>query len=532
MNGIFVAVLNRAIAAGWLVAVVVLLRQLLQKAPCWCHCLLWAVVALRLLLPSFPGSAISLLPSSRVFGGATGNSIQTGVAPVDQAVNPILAEVPTNSFGDLTTLGCWLWLIGMAVMAIYGIASWVCLAWRVRLSSREGDVRYCDYIDTPFILGVLRPRIYLPSAISPEQAACVLAHERAHLHRRDHWWKPLGYALLTVFWFHPLLWLGYSLLCRDIECACDERVVRQLDKDGKIAYSNALLMCSIHRQQIMACPLAFGEVAVKDRIKNIIKYKKPLVWVVAVSVVACLATGVFFLTDPLPCDHTYTTQIRRTPTCSREGRLRYTCSKCWDIYTEPVSMLEHHYGEVFVSKAPNCSQKGEKAATCIDCGRTNPVAVLAENDEHDFENTQLRAPTCTNPGEGVNTCKRCAHAENCTYELVTHDFKDGVTQPGNCTFPQQTQQICRSCGLYEWKDTGPKIPGEHMWHPKGMCTFCGIPNPDYTYPVIPVGNNSSGRSLLDGTVNPDKSNDQLPELPVIRWDPYPGSPPDFSFIYP
>ena len=192
-----------------------------------------------------------------------------------------------------------MWLIGLAAMLAYALVSYLRLRRRVRASIplRE-NIYVCDEVASPFILGIVRPRIYLPSALDEAQWGSVLSHERAHLARHDHWWKPLGFALLAVYWFNPLLWLAYTLLCRDIELACDERALCGMDAGQIKDYSSALLACSVPRRMIAACPLAFGEVGVGARVKNALRYKKPAFWVVAVSVVVCTVVAVCFLTNP------------------------------------------------------------------------------------------------------------------------------------------------------------------------------------------------------------------------------------------
>ena len=198
-----------------------------------------------------------------------------------------------------TYLAGWVWLIGLAAMLAYALVSYLRLRRRVSASIplRE-NIYVCDEVASPFILGILRPRIYLPSALDEAQRGSVLSHERAHLARRDHWWKPLGFALLAVYWFNPLLWLAYTLLCRDIELACDERVLCGMDAGQVKDYSSALLACSVPRRMLAACPLAFGEVGVGARVKNALRYKKPAFWVVAASVAVCVVVAVCFLTNP------------------------------------------------------------------------------------------------------------------------------------------------------------------------------------------------------------------------------------------
>jgi len=311
MSGIFLKLLNLSISASWLVLVVLALRLVLKRAPKWVNVLLWGMVALRLMLPFSIESALSLIPSAETVSPEVvrfdpAPTITSGVEFIDNAVNPSLSEsfaaAPLASVNPLyvwTYLAGWVWLIGLAAMLAYALVSYLRLRRRVSASIPLWENIYvCDEVPSPFILGIVRPRIYLPSALDEAQRGSVLSHERAHLARRDHWWKPLGFALLAVYWFNPLLWLAYALLCRDIELACDERVLRGMDAGQVKAYSSALLACSVPRRMIAACPLAFGEVGVGARVKNALRYKKPAFWVVAASVAVCVVVAVCFLTNP------------------------------------------------------------------------------------------------------------------------------------------------------------------------------------------------------------------------------------------
>ena len=311
MSGIFLKLLNLSISASWLVLVVLALRLVLKRAPKWVNVLLWGMVALRLMLPFSIESALSLIPSAETVSPEVvqfdpAPTITSGVEFIDNAVNPSLSEsfaaAPLASVNPLyvwTYLAGWVWLIGLAAMLLYALVSYLRLRRCVRASIplRE-NIYVCDEVPSPFILGIVHPRIYLPSALDEAQRGSVLSHERAHLARRDHWWKPLGFALLAVYWFNPLLWLAYTLLCRDIELACDERVLRGMDAGQVKDYSSALLACSVPRRMIAACPLAFGEVGVGARVKNALRYKKPAFWVVAASVAVCVVVAVCFLTNP------------------------------------------------------------------------------------------------------------------------------------------------------------------------------------------------------------------------------------------
>jgi len=310
MSELFLNLLNRAMAAGWVVLAVLLLRLLLKKAPRWVHCGLWGLVGLRLVWPFSLESVLSLLPSREVLSPETlydpTPAVHTGIEFVNSAVNESFTPAMTAQAGASvnplqiwTWLAGWIWAMGAAALLGYALFSFLRLRKRVAVSVEDHGLWRCDAIDSPFILGVFRPRIYVPSDLGDGDLVYVAAHERAHLKRRDHWWKPLGYLLLTVFWFHPLLWVGYILLCRDIELACDETVIRDLDASEKKAYSIALVDCAVDRRAIAACPVAFGEVGVKQRVKSVLHYKKPAFWVVVIAVVLCVLAAVCFLTDPV-----------------------------------------------------------------------------------------------------------------------------------------------------------------------------------------------------------------------------------------
>ena len=311
MAAVFLKLLNLSISVSWLVLAVLVLRLVSKRSPKWMNVLLWGIVALRLVLPFSVESALSLIPSAETVSPAAvqfdpAPTITSGVKIIDNAVNPSLSEhfaaVPTASVNPLyvwTEIAGWVWLIGLGAMLLYALVSYLRLRRRVRVSLPVQDHIYlCDAISSPFILGVVKPHIYLPSGLDEVQRQNVLAHEQAHLARRDHWWKPLGFALLAVYWFNPALWLAYTLLCRDIELACDERVIRTMDESAVKTYSTVLLACSMPRKAVITCPLAFGEIGVKERVRNALHYKKPAFWVVAASVAVCVVVAVCFLTNP------------------------------------------------------------------------------------------------------------------------------------------------------------------------------------------------------------------------------------------
>ncbi|MCI6096577.1 MAG: M56 family metallopeptidase, partial [Clostridiales bacterium] len=310
MTDIFLGFLNRSLAAGILILAVVLVRLVFKKAPRWLLCALWALAAVRLVCPVSIESVLSLIPSAEPVQPeiivSAQPAITSGIPAVDAIVNPPLAAAftpsPAQSANPLqiwTFLAACVWLAGIAALLLYAAVSALRLRLRVRTAVRlEGKVYQSEFVSSPFILGVIRPRIYLPFGLEAGAQAMVLAHERAHLRRGDQLWKPLGYLILAAYWFNPLCWLAYILFCRDIEAACDEKVVRELGEGCKAAYSRALLACSAPKKLITACPLAFGETGVKSRIKSVLNYKKPAFWLVLAAVLASVAVAVCFLTDP------------------------------------------------------------------------------------------------------------------------------------------------------------------------------------------------------------------------------------------
>lgn len=319
MEALFLKILNMSITAGWIVLAVILLRLLLRKAPKWTICLLWALVGVRLVLPFSIESVLSLIPSKETIPPeiitSPAPTIHSGIEYFNNTINPIISDTlapdPVQGTTPVVTIvgvATLVWVIGILIMLIYSAVSYLRIRRRVKVSiETEKGIFICDSINTPFILGLIKPKIYLPSTISEEDTQYVLAHEKAHLKRHDHLIKPLGFLLLSVYWFNPLLWLGYILLCRDIELACDERVIRNSSIENKKSYSTTLLSCSIQRRMISACPLAFGEVGVKQRIKNILNYKKPTFWIICVALIISIVASVCLLTNPIEEDKVTTT---------------------------------------------------------------------------------------------------------------------------------------------------------------------------------------------------------------------------------
>lgn len=310
MADVFIKTLNMGIAASWLILAVVVLRILLKRAPKRFRLLLWAVVGLRLVLPVSIESALSLVPSAQTLPEgvmyAAAPELNTGIAALNDAINPAFtaafAPEPAASANPLQVLlpvASVIWLAGAAVMLLWALVSWLRLRRRVTEAVRlEGNVYESERVASPFVLGLIRPRIYLPFGLDEGAREQVLTHERAHIARGDHVIKPLGWLILAVYWYNPLVWLAYALFCRDIELACDERVIRRLPVSGRADYSQALLDLSRPHHGVGACPLAFGESAVKGRVKSVLTYKRPAFWLIMLAAVLCIGAAVCFLTDP------------------------------------------------------------------------------------------------------------------------------------------------------------------------------------------------------------------------------------------
>lgn len=319
MENVFVEILNMGLTATWVVLAVLAVRALCHKAPKSLIVGLWALVGLRLVCPFLAESILSLIPSAEIVSPeillAERPSIHTGVTMLNSTVNPIISEhlapgysvsgAPTpgasaNPMQIIAFVASIVWIAGTAVMFAYSFGSYLWLRRKVKVSLCYRDnIYFCDSIATPFVFGVIKPRIYLPSGMEEGQMECVIAHEMSHLKRKDHWWKTIAFFLLSVYWFHPLLWISYLLFSRDIERACDERVVREMEPEARKNYAEALVACSLQKRMMFACPLAFGEVGVKNRVKSVLNYKKPAFWIVAVTVVAGILVAVCFLTNPV-----------------------------------------------------------------------------------------------------------------------------------------------------------------------------------------------------------------------------------------
>ena len=274
MEQVFINVLNNAITVSALIVAVMIVRAFGKKMPKWVACLLWMIVAIKLVIPVPIESVLSLVPTGK---------------PISASVNPMQ---------NFLHIGALTWLVGMIVMLTYAVATYVFVRKRVSASVKIASKVYeCDDISDSFILGIISPRVYLPSGLAGDAKDYILKHEFAHLSRFDHIWKPFGFVILAAYWFNPLCWVAYILLCRDIEYACDEKVTKNIEKSEKAEYCRVLLENSVPKKMIAACPVAFGETDVKNRIKNIANYRKPAFWITLASIVACIVVGMCFATS-------------------------------------------------------------------------------------------------------------------------------------------------------------------------------------------------------------------------------------------
>ena len=310
MNELFLKIINMSISASWLVLAVLILRFVLKKAPKWINVLLWGIVAIRLICPFSFESPLSLIPSAETIplniGMDSTPTINSGISAINNAVNPIISQSNTPMAGASVnllqiTIGIYeyIWIFGMIALALYTAISYWRLHRKVDTAVRYKDnIFQSENVSSPFVFGIIKPRIYLPFKMNGQDLEHVVAHEHAHIRRKDHWWKPFGFLLLTIHWFNPLMWMAYVLLCRDIELACDEKVIKELGNEQRGDYTQALVACSVNRRMIAACPLTFGEVGVKERVKSVMNYKKPALWVIIIAVIVCVGVAVCFLTNP------------------------------------------------------------------------------------------------------------------------------------------------------------------------------------------------------------------------------------------
>lgn len=352
MNAFFLELLNMSLVASLLIVAVIILRLVFKKAPKAIICVLWALVGLRLVCPFSFESKLSLVPESELvtyiseqsensdavkdFEKVT-RSVVSYDAPDGSVVVATKESVKFDYAGFLMDALPFVWIGGMALMALSSIISYIRLRRQMLICVKKDDnIWLCDGIKSPFILGIIKPKIYVPSHLNEEEQRVVVAHEQAHIKRLDHLFKPLGFLILTIHWFNPLVWVAYALLCRDIEGACDERVVKKMSGEDKKLYSSTLLSCSAPRHMLTACPVAFGEVSVKGRVKSVLSYKRPAFWICIAAVLACAVVAVLFMTNPVKKQ----TSGFETP---EELISQVILNNNENIYTKDNFLSESHY---------------------------------------------------------------------------------------------------------------------------------------------------------------------------------------------
>ena len=419
---LFLKILNMSFSASWLIFAVIFVRFLLKKSPKYISAALWGLVAFRLMFPWSIKSVVSLIPSAKPIPEdivySPSPSVNSGFERVDNVINPIISQnlapqtsESVNPVQILLFICSIIWLIGIAAIVIYSLVSYIKLSKKLKESVELSEGVYCcDGIDMPFIIGIIKPKIILPSSIDSEQAKYVTAHEKAHLKHFDHLQKLLGYVLLTVHWFNPICWIAYKLFCVDIELACDEKVIKDFDADDKKQYSKTLFELSVSRKKFYSYPLAFGEVAVKDRIKNILNYKKPTFWVITVSVIAAVLLAVFFITDP-----------ESKPT-SDEMTTSSTTQSDW---TEPTS-TKPTYGttesQVSLTVAQAMPYSGKIGNLTWSIDEKGTFRLDGEGELRDFEGPEMEITPWH------------YHADKVKKMIIG----DGVTKIGSYTFPGLT----------------------------------------------------------------------------------------------
>ncbi len=418
MEKIFIKLFNMSVAASWMILVSILLRFVMKRAPKNIRCILWAMVAVRLICPVSFESELSLIPRAEIIKSDITNSLEqiidNNIPTSDETEGTVITgnfrpkEKPEgNNYSDsLLHLATIIWIFGMSALALYTVTSYLNLHKRIAEGIVLTDnIWLCDHISTPFIWGIIKPRIILPSSIREKDIEFIIAHEKAHLLRRDHLWKPFGFFLLIVYWFHPLIWAAYLLFCRDIELACDERVIKEFDMSGKKAYSAILLACSTNQNVITINPVAFGETGIKERIKAIMKYKKPKLWVGLASVIICVVVMICCLTNPIAAENN-TTDIE-------------------DVLNTNYTNHTNHEKDTSTTNIPKSGQiygyimKVNAESIIVD----RQYWVTSESEEWKPEYNEDAGFAVVDAEEEDITYKL---SENCTYSILKHRYNPRV----------------------------------------------------------------------------------------------------------
>lgn len=499
MENIFIGILNQSISASWLILAVIVIRVCMKKTPKSLRYVLWALVAVRLLYPIFIESAWSLVPEIEVFTKedtvdgyfdsivlkdnenldvSVQQELFNQIDEYDQHIEvpnqnqpdrvvEILPEEtvditdrPTNkgslSIQEILPIASWIWGIGMVGICFSSAVSAIRLKRKVGASLQiEKQVWMCDDIQSPFILGMISPRIYVPSFVTEEQLSCILAHENEHLKYRDHWWKPFGFMILTLHWFNPLVWISYILLCRDIELACDERVIQHMNEEEKKLYSKSLLLCNNPRYLISACPVAFGEIGVKARIKSILDYKKPSTWVVGIGVLVCIFIAVCFMTNPKNADGEGLVDTESTEDTMEKLPIDLSVITAEEITEEEaLQATNDELGEVFTSMLDGQSGYVLRC-TSPACGLMNKVLCKTSDGGTSFEKYMDISDMPNYP------CDIYFFTEDIGYIVTDYHSSD--------TFLYRTED-----GGKTWSPQAIYIPGSWYRYVNGLCIEDGI----------------------------------------------------------
>lgn len=409
MSQVFLKLVNMGISAGWIVLAVCLCRLLFKKMPKWITVLLWGIVALRLICPFTVESMLSLIPSKEtvspdIMMDAT-PELNTGIPELNGIINPSFTQSFTpdllasaNPLQIFVPLAALVWGVGVVAILGYGFFSYVRVRRKVKTAVLlEKGIYQCETVGTPFVLGLIKPTVYLPFSMDEKDMDSVIAHEKAHIQRKDHLWKPLGYLLLAVYWFHPLIWLGYILLCRDIELACDEKVIRDMDVSQRADYTEALLKCAVNHPSITACPLAFGEVGVKKRVKTVLRYKKPAFWLLILGIILCGVLAICFLTDPVTPSEEILSFVEEAVWEHNEGKYYPGTFRCADLAvlgtrreknttTVYLWVLYQEYDKVYerVKDPDGSSVQVQRKVKHISGGHTPTVVTVKEENKQLF----------------------------------------------------------------------------------------------------------------------------------------------------
>ena len=512
-----------SLLASVMIVAVLLARPLLQKAPRSITCLLWLLVALRLLIPFELESPLSLQPRP-VAEPAQITEVAPQQIPVQSQQPPItevqpqpqkpVAEVlpeaqppamntkpePPVSVSEAQyqtsrkiepgTVLAIIWMAGGTCLLFYAAVSLIILRHRVRDAVRCPDnVWESDRIADAFLLGYWRPRIYLPIGLTPMDRALIVCHERAHQSRKDQWWKLLGLICLSVHWFNPLVWVSFWLMCRDIEAACDEKVIGKLDLSQRKNYSMALLNSGKRLSGLLSYPVAFGEMNIKSRIKSVLRYRKPGLWVTLGAVTAAAVIAVCFMTNPInqkECVHEFGSAITAEATCLENGVRTDTCQRCKYTVSVPVPATGHRYDHGAVTLEASCTAEGTLTYHCIICNHTltEPIPMVAHVLDAGVE---TQASTCSEKGVLTHTCNVCGTAQAAEIDTLEHTFGEKtITKSATCASEGEICVFCTVCGHQELVEKTPKTDDHHyennvirnptcIDHGKGenVCTLCG-----------------------------------------------------------